>query len=161
VTKVPFLILVAIVPALAGATIAGSRAVVAQTASCALGPETELTGTWSGDDVAGVFTLAQKGDRVTGTLDVQGTVYRVSGSCASPMHLVLKIPRPMDESYSGCQGFDSLKDRPWVLTLAESADGQQLSGQLEQGVVDSNGLSCIASWKTRNVILKRHQTDQQ
>jgi hypothetical protein len=158
--KLPFLILVAIVPALAGATSDDSPAVVAQTASCSLGPETALTGTWSGDDVAGVFTLAQNADRVSGTLDVQGTVYKVSGSCASPMHVVLYIPRPMDESYSGCQGFDSLKDRPWVLTLAESADGQELSGKLEQGVVDSNGLSCTASWKTRNVILKRQQTDQ-
>jgi hypothetical protein len=160
VKKLLLLTLVTILPAIAGALIVSSADAVAQTGSCSLGPDTALTGTWSGDDVAGVFSLAQNADRVTGTLDVQGTVYKVTGSCASPMHLVLKIPRPMDESYSGCQGFDTLKDRPWVLTLTESADGQKLGGQLEQGVVDSNGLSCMASWKTRNVILKRHPPDQ-
>jgi hypothetical protein len=148
--------LVAILPAIAAAIFVASASAAAQTGSCSLGPETALTGTWSGDDVAGVFTLTQSADRVTGTLDVQGTVYKISGSCASPMHLVLNIPRPMDPSYSGCQGFDTLKDRPWVLTLTESADGQQLGGQLEQTAVDSNGLACMVSWKTRNVLLKRH-----
>jgi hypothetical protein len=152
--------LVAILQALAGAIIVTSASAVAQTGSCSLGPETALTGTWSGDDVAGVFTFTQSTDRVTGTLDVQGTVYKIIGSCASPMHVVLNIPRPMDQSYSGCQGFDALKDRPWVLTLTESADGQELSGKLEQTAVDSNGLSCMVSWKTRNIILKRHPPDQ-
>jgi hypothetical protein len=160
VKKFLLLTLVTILPALAGAMIFSSARAVAQAGSCSLGPDTTLTGTWSGEDVAGIFTLIQSADRVTGTQDVQGTVFKVSGSCASPMHLVLHIPRPMDPSYSGCQGFDSVKDRPWVLTLTESADGQQLGGQLEQGVVDSNGLSCMVSWKTRNVILKRHPPDQ-
>jgi hypothetical protein len=160
VKKLLLLIFVTILPAVAGAMIVSSVSAVAQTASCSLGPETSLSGTWSGEDVAGVFTLAESADRITGTLDVQGTVYKVSGSCASPMHLVLHIPRLMDQSYSGCQGFDSLKDRPWVLTLTESADGQELGGQLEQTAVDSNGLACMVSWKTRNIILKRHPPGQ-
>jgi hypothetical protein len=160
VKKLLSLTLVTILPALAGAMILSCASAVAQTGSCSLGPETALTGTWSGDDVAGIFTLAQNGDRVTGTLDVQGTVYKVSGSCASPMHLVLNIPRPMDPSYSGCQGFDNFKGRPWVMTLTESADGQKLGGQLEQTAMDSNGLACMVSWKTRNIILKRHPPDQ-
>lgn len=150
------LTLITIVGTVAGALILTPASAIAQPGSCSLGPETALTGTWSSDDVAGVFTLAQSGDRVSGTQDVQGTVYKISGSCASPMHVVLHIPRPMDQSYSGCQGFDSLKDRPWVLTLTEGADGQQLSGQLEQTAVDSNGLSCMVSWKKRDVVLKRH-----
>lgn len=151
-----FLTLVAMLAAVVGAMIATAPSAVAQTGSCSLGQDTALTGTWNSDDVAGIFTLAQNGDRVTGTLDVQGTVYQVSGLCASPLHAVLHIPRPMDQSYSGCQGFDQLKDRPWALTLTEGADGTTLTGKLEQTAVDSNGLSCTVTWKTRDVILKRY-----
>lgn len=156
-----FLTLAAVLPAIAGATIVTPASALAQTGSCSLGPDTMITGTWSGEDFGGIFTLVQNADRVTGTLDVQGTVYKVSGSCASPLHVVLHIPRPIDPSYAGCQGFDSFKDRPWVLTLTENATGDKLGGQLQQTAADSNGLSCTVSWKTRDVVLKRHQTDKQ
>lgn len=157
--RLVLLTLVSILPALAAVTIIAPSSAIAQSGSCSLGPETALTGTWSSDDVAGIFTLAQSGERVSGTLDVQGTVYKISGACASPMHVILNIPRPMDRSYSGCQGFDQLKDSPWLLTLTEGADGSELNGKLGQTAVDSNGLTCVVTWKTRDVILKR-QTEK-
>ncbi len=146
--------------AICAAAILTSRAGVAQTASgsCSFGPDTALTGTWKADGVAGTFTFAQRANGVTGDLDVQGVVYQLSGSCPSPAHLIVHIERPLNETLSNCQGFDELKDRPWVLNLLETPDGKELDGVLGQTVVDSTGLGCVVSLKTRSVKLKREQT---
>lgn len=152
--------MVAALPAICAAAVLTSRAGVAQTAlgSCSFGPDNALTGTWKADDVAGIFTFRQRANGVTGLLDVQGVAYQLSGSCPSPAHLIVHIERPLDETLSNCQGFSDLKDRPWVLNLLETPDGQELDGVLGQTVVDSTGLGCVVSWKTRTVKLKREQT---
>jgi hypothetical protein len=144
-------------PAICGAAVLTAGVGVAQTAlgSCSFAPDTSLTGTWKGDDVAGVFTFEQKANIVSGSLDVQDVVYQLTGSCPSPAHLIVHIQRPLGEAFSNCQGFDELKDRQWVLNLLETPDGQELEGVLGQTVVDSTGLQCVVSWKTRSVSLKR------
>lgn len=158
--KLVFLALVATLPAICGAAMLTDGVGVAQTAlgSCSFGADTALSGTWKGDDVAGVFTFDQRANTVSGSLEVQDVVYQLSGSCPSPAHLIVHIQRPLDEALSSCQGFDDLKDRPWVLNLLETPDGQELDGVLGQTVVDSTGLGCVVSWKTRSVSLKRQQT---
>jgi hypothetical protein len=160
VTRLLLLALAAIVPAICGAVVVTEGVAVAQVGplgSCSFGPDSVLSGTWKSDDVAGVFTFTQSANLVSGSLDVQGVVYQLSGSCPSPAHLIVQIQRPLDEALSDCQGFDDLKDRAWVLNLLETPDGQTLSGVLGQTVADSTGLECVISWKTRSVSLKRQR----
>jgi hypothetical protein len=155
VRRLLFSVLAATVLAICGAFLITDGAGVAQTGSCSFGPDSVISGTWSGEDVAGFFVLAQNANVITGSQNVQGTVYQVTGSCPSAAHLILQIHRPIEDQYSNCQGFDDLKDRPWVLNLLETPDGQELDGVLAQSVEDSTGLGCVVSWKSRHVTLKR------